>query len=397
MTNVSYGELNPPTRILLGPGPSNVHPRVLRAMQAPLLGYLDPAFFVILDEVMALLRHVFKAEQFLALPISGTGSAGMEAAIVNLLEPGDTILVGVNGYFGERMVEMATRCGADAVRVEAEWGHIVEPDAVAAALRQHPGVKAVAVVHAETSTGALQPLVEIGRLAREYGALFIVDAVTSLSGCEVAVNEWGIDWCYSGTQKCLSCPPGLAPITVSDRAREVIQRRTHKVQSWYLDLSLIENYWGEARVYHHTPPASTIYALREALRIVVEEGLEARFARHELNAQALRAGLSALGLTLHAQEGHRLPTLTSVRVPQGVEDARVRQGLLREYGIEIGGGLGALRGKVWRIGLMGYSSSAANVLLLLSALERLLAREGHPVAPGEAVGAAGRVLHQGAA
>lgn len=372
----TYPELNPGLRVLLGPGPSNVHPRVLKAMSTPLVGHLDPDFLGIMNETMELLRFVFQTDNRLTIPISGTGSAGMEACLCNLLEPGEEVIIGVNGLFAERMCDVAGRCGAEVRRVEAEWGKILEPGQVEAALKQGKA-KLVALVHAETSTGICQPLEEISRLTREYGALLLVDTVTSLGGCPVTVDRWGVDAAYSGTQKCLSAPPGLAPITLSPRALEAVKGRRSKVQSWYLDLSMVERYWGEERFYHHTAPISMIYALREALRLIQEEGLEERFARHQRNHQALLAGLKGLGLELSAQEGHRLPMLNTVRIPKEIDDLKVRRYLLQEFGIEIGGGLGPLKGKIWRIGLMGHSSTRNNVLLVLGALEQALRAEGH--------------------
>ncbi len=378
----------PPTRVLLGPGPSNVHPRVLRALAMPLIGHLDPAFIEMMDETAQRLRDTFLTANTLTLPISGTGSAGMEACLVNLLEPGDTAIVGVNGVFGTRMVDIVQRCGATAVKVEAPWGRIIEPDAVRRALREVPHAKLVAVVHAETSTGAWQPLEEIGRAVHDAGSLFVVDTVTSLGGCPVRIDEWLVDASYSGTQKCLSCPPGLSPITFGPRAIEVLTNRRTPVQSWYLDLTMIQRYWGAERVYHHTAPISMNYALLEALRLVAEEGLEARWHRHERHHRALKAGLAGMGLQLAAQENHQLWTLNAVQIPEGVDDAAVRAALLQEFGVEIGGGLGPMKGKVWRIGLMGESSTEANVLLLLSALSRVLPRTGFPVDPGAGVAAA---------
>jgi len=383
--------LEPPSRVLLGPGPSSVSARVLRAMSIPLVGHLDPAFLRIMDETKRLLQFVFQTRNELTIPISGTGSAGMEACLVNLLEPGDTAVVCINGVFGTRMADIVERCGATLVKVEAPWGHSIDPTDVAAALKQHPAAKVVALVHAETSTGVWQPLEEIGRLVHGAGALFVVDTVTSLGGHPVRVDDWGVDACYSGTQKCLSCPPGLSPVTFSARAVEALRRRKTKVQSWYRDLTMIEKYWGAERVYHHTAPISMNYALYEALRIIEEEGLEARWQRHERNHQALKAGLAAIGLGIAAQEGHQLWTLNSVRIPDGVDDVQVRGTLLEEVNIEIGGGLGPLKGKTWRIGLMGESSNAANVLLVLSALERVLPRCGHRVDTGAAVAAAARI------
>jgi alanine-glyoxylate transaminase/serine-glyoxylate transaminase/serine-pyruvate transaminase len=385
---VTVGEFNPPERLLLGPGPSEVHPRVLRAMSAPLLGHLDPAFVQMMEEVKGLLRTVFATTNPLTIPISGTGSAGMEACVVNLVEPGDEVVIGVNGVFGTRMADVAERAGAVVRRVEAPWGNVVRPERLEAALRNATKPKLVGIVHAETSTGAWQPIPEIARLAHERGALVLVDCVTSLGGAPVLVDDWGIDAAYSGTQKCLSCPPGLSPVTFGPRALQALKARTRKVQSWYLDLSLLAQYWGEERVYHHTAPISMNYALREALRLVVDEGLEARFARHRRNHEALAAGLAPLGLGLAAEAGHRLPMLNAVTVPDGVDEARVRGRLLHEHGIEIGGGLGPMKGKVWRIGLMGESSRRANVLAVLAALEDVLRAEGRAVTPGAAVGAA---------
>ncbi len=345
-----------------------------------------------MEETKRLLRATFRTENALTIPISGTGSAGMEACLVNLLEPGDTAIVGVNGVFGTRIADIVERCGATPVAVEAPWGRIIDPPDIERALRAHPRAKLVAVVHAETSTGAWQPLEEIGRLARDAGSLFLVDAVTSLGGCPLEVDRWQIDACYSGTQKCLSCPPGLAPLTFGERAAAALHARKSKVRSWYLDLSMIERYWGDERVYHHTAPISMNYALLEALRLVDEEGLEKRWRRHERHHQALKAGLAGLGLELAAQEGHQLWMLNSVRIPEGVDDGGVRRALLAEFGLEIGGGLGPLKGKTWRIGLMGESSSEANVLLLLSALERILPRFGHRLEAGAGVAAAARAL-----
>jgi alanine-glyoxylate transaminase/serine-glyoxylate transaminase/serine-pyruvate transaminase len=396
MTAVSYQHLNPPLRILLGPGPSNVHPRVQQAMAAPMVGHLDPYFVKIMDDTVELLRYLFRTQNRLTFPISGTGSAGMEASFCNFLEPGDTVVIGVNGVFGERMVDNAARCGAEVIPVTAEWGKIVAPEAIEAALKSRKKVKMLALVHAETSTGVLQPLVEASQLAKQYGALFMVDTVTSLGGQEVAVDDWGIDICYSGTQKCISCPPGLSPFTANQKAMDVLQARKSKGNSWYLDLALLSAYWGTGRVYHHTAPVTMIYALHEALALIAEEGLENRLNRHQKNAAALRAGLEAIGIVLHAEAGHRLNSLTSIRVPAGVDDLRVRQKLLNEYSIEIGGGLGPLKGKIWRIGLMGESSTEENVLFLLYALEKILQTEGYRLETGAGVTAAIQVLKKAA-
>lgn len=381
------GALNPPERILLGPGPSMVPPRVLQAMASPVLGHLDPAFLAIMDETMSLLRYVFQTENELTFPISGTGSAGMEACLVNLLEPGDRAVIGVNGFFGQRMAEIARRCGADVTVVEAPWGQAVDPQQIQRVLGQGKA-KVVAVVHVETSTGVLQPLEEVIRISHEHGAVVLVDAVASLGGVDLPIDRWGVDVCYSGSQKCLSAPPGLAPVTVSDRVRQEVNHRKTPVQSWYLDFSLLKTYWGGERVYHHTAPVPMIYALHEALRIVQEEGLEARFARHAKHARALWAGLEGLGLRLFAPEPIRSPTLTTVEVPEGVDEAAVRRRLLVEFGIEIAGGLGPLRGRIWRIGLMGHSAQQRNVLLLLAALGAILRDMRVPVDPGAGVEAA---------
>lgn len=367
------GELNPPTRILMGPGPSEVHPRVLRAMATPLLGHLDPHFLSIMDSLRSMLRSVLGTTNERTFAVSATGSAGMETCFVNLLEPGDEVVICVNGVFGNRMCDVAERCGAKVSRVDAPWGSPIDPDQVRAALRG-VSAKLVAIVHAETSTGVLQPLEDIGRLARESGALFLVDAVTSLGGTDVRVDDWGIDAVYSGTQKCLSAPPGLSPVSFSPRAVDVMDRRKTKPQSWYLDAGMLQRYWGEERAYHHTAPISSVYALYEALRIVLEEGLEARFARHRRNHELLRTGLEDMGFAFVVDEKYRLPMLNAVRIPEGVDDKTIRGRLLEDYDIEIGGGLGDFAGKVWRIGLMGHSCTANNVHTLLAALRVLLGR-----------------------
>lgn len=388
-------EFLPPRRLLLGPGPSLVHPRVLRALATPLLGHLDPAFLTVMNDIQTLLRTVFQTTNRFTIAVSGTGSAGMEAAVVNLVEPGDTVIVGVNGMFGTRLATIVERCSGKTIRVEAPWGQIIEPEMIEQTLLRSGPVKAVAVVHAETSTGAWQPIEPISRLCRDHGALLIVDTVTSLGGVPVEVDHWGIDACYSGTQKCLSCPPGLAPLTLSDRAVAAIKARRTPCQSWYLDLALVADYWTDGtRAYHHTAPISMLYALREALRLVDEEGLPARFLRHRLNSEALVAGLNELGLTPLPPAEHRLPMLTCVKLPGQIDDAAVRTQLLRTYGIEIGGGLGPLKGKVWRIGLMGESCTEANVLTLLNALEDILFRSGGLSTPGVALQAAARAYSQ---
>ncbi|MEJ5358383.1 MAG: alanine--glyoxylate aminotransferase family protein [Desulfobacterales bacterium] len=370
-----FRDLDPGERLLMGPGPSNVPPRVLQALAAPCIGHLDPVFLSVMNETQRLLRHLFQTENALTIPVSATGSAGMEACLVNLVEPGDEVLVAVNGVFGTRMCDIVQRIGGRLLRVDAPWGRAVDPAAVAEALRGR-SPRVVAVVHAETSTGACTPLEEIARLAHEAGALFLVDCVTSLGGMEVAVDRLGIDAAYSGTQKCLSCPPGLAPLTFSPAAAARLEARRHPVVSWYLDLGMVRDYWGNERKYHHTAPVNMIWALREALRLVAEEGLEARFARHRLNHRALVAGLEAMGLEMLVPEAERLPMLNAVRVPEGVAEAKIRRALLEGYGIEIGAGLGPLAGKIWRIGLMGHGCRPKNVLLLLSALSVLLRSEG---------------------
>jgi len=396
MPSVPYQELKPPQRILLGPGPSNIHPRVQQAMAAPLLGYLDPYFLTIMDDTMNLLRYVFQTRNELTFPISATGMAGMEAGLCNFLEPGDVAVIANNGFFADRMINIASRCGAEVIRLDAEWGRIIEPEAIEAALKSRKKVKLLALVHAETSTGVLQPLNEASQLAKQHDALFLVDAVTSLGGQELAIDDWGIDICYSGSQKCISCPPGLSPITVNQKAMDTLKNRSRDVNSYYLDLSLLAKYWirDGGRAYHHTAPACMFYALHEALVHIAEEGLEARIQRHLKHGAALQAGLEAIGLALHAQPGHRLSTLTTVRIPEGIDDARIRNRLLSDYSIEIGGGLGVLKGKMWRIGLMGYSSSEQNILLFLSALEKLLAEEGYRTETGAGTTAAMKSLRE---
>jgi alanine-glyoxylate transaminase/serine-glyoxylate transaminase/serine-pyruvate transaminase len=389
MTTPNVPELVPPQRLLLGPGPSMVHPRVLRAMSTPLLGHLDPKFLEIMNEVQAQLRAVFRTQNPFTIAVSGTGSAGMEAALVNVVEPGDTVIVVVGGVFGMRMTDIVARAGGKVVRLEIPWGETVEPGRIEEALRKEGKVKAVALVHAETSTGAQQPIEELGRLCHDHGALLVVDTVTSLGGVPVEVDAWEADAVYSGTQKCLSCPPGLAPLTLSARALEVVKARKTKVQSWYLDAGMVADYWAEGkRVYHHTAPISMVYALRESLRLVLEEGLEARFARHRRHSAALMAGLAALGCSPQAQEGRRLPSLNCVKTPAGVDEAAARKLLLAEHSIEIGGGLGPLAGKVWRIGLMGESARQENVLAVLAALEQAIARQGKAPKAGAACAAA---------
>ena len=353
------------------PGPSNASPSVLQAVSAPLVGHLDPAFVKMMDEIKAMLRHVFQTKNEMTFPISGTGSAGMEFCFVNLIERGDEVVIGTNGVFGNRMIDVAERCGAKVTRVEAPWGRIIEPAQIAEALKGCKP-KLVAIVHAETSTGALTPVEEISRVAHEAGALFLLDTVTSLAGCPVKIDEWQVDAVYSGTQKCLSCPPGLSPVSLSARAMEVAAKRKTKVQSWYLDVNLLASYWGQERAYHHTAPISMNYALHESLRLVLRESLENRWRRHEENYLALREGLKAMGLGIASQEGHQLWQLNAVTVPSGVDEASVRKALLSDFNIEIGAGLGPLKGKIWRVGLMGETSTAANVKTFLTALRTCL-------------------------
>ena len=383
-----------PPRILLGPGPSNASPRVLQAMMSPMIGYADPEFMVVLDEVSELLRLVFQTDEGLAIALPGTGSAGMQAGLNSLLEPGDTVVICSCGYFGERMADMAERLGANAVVLRGEWGMPFPAEMLEEELGRHDSVKMVSVVHAETSTGVLQPLNEIARLAKASGALLMVDAVTSLGGSDFAFDETDVDYAYSCSQKCLGAPPGICPVAIGPRALDVIDSRTTKPPSWYLDLGLIANYWGPEHVYHHTAPVSMILGLREALRIVLEEGLDNRIARHRRNSAALRAGIAGLGLDFLVPESYRLDQITAVRIPEGVDDATVRQRLLREHSIEIGKGFGPFDGNVWRIGLMGESSKAEYLLALLSSLEGILPDEGYEVAQGAAVSAASRRLSE---
>jgi alanine-glyoxylate transaminase/serine-glyoxylate transaminase/serine-pyruvate transaminase len=364
---------SPPARLLMGPGPSDVAPSVLRAMSMPLLGHLDPVFVKMMEEIKAMLRAVFLTRNEMTFPVSGTGSAGMEFCFVNLLEPGDEAVIGVNGVFGNRMVDVAERCGAKVTKVEAPWGRIIEPAQIAEAVRGRQP-KLVAVVHAETSTGALTPVEEISKIARDAGALFVLDAVTSLGGCAVRLDDWQVDAVYSGTQKCLSCPPGLSPVSLSSRAMEVATQRKGKVQSWYLDVNLLASYWGQERVYHHTAPISMNYAIHEALRLTLVEGLENRWERHRKNHELLKTGLVDLGLTIASQPGHQLWQLNAVSVPDGVDEAAVRKALLTGHGIEVGAGLGPLKGKIWRVGLMGETSKPENVQRFLDALRKLLGK-----------------------
>ena len=384
--------LQPPPRILLGPGPSSVHPRVLQAMALPVIGHLDPAFFQVMDDVCEMLREVYGTTNFMTLPLSSTGTGAMEAACANVLEQGDTMVVCRNGFFGNRLADIAQRCGAETYVVDTPWGQPVDAQALADELKRHPKVKAVGVVHAETSTGVLTPLKEIVALAHQHDALVIVDAVTSLGGHQVRMDEWDLDVCYGASQKCLGAPPGLAPISLGKRAVEVLNTRPSNVQSFYFNLKDLESYWSQRRAYHHTSPISMTYALREALRMIMEEGPENRIRRHARVAAGLRAGLEALGIGLLADPDHRLNPLTAALVPEGIDDAQVRRKLLDGYNIEIGGGLGEMRGKIWRIGLMGESARESNVFTLLSALEVILSSLGYEVAYGSSLAAAQRAL-----
>ena len=386
-----YDELRVPPRILLGPGPSIANPRVLKAMVTPMLGYLDADFVDVMDDTVALIRQVYGTQNDLTFPVSGTGTAGMETALANIIEHGDPVIVGINGYFGGRIADIAERCGALVTPVHAEWGNIIEPEQIAEACKKVTP-KLVAVVHGETSTGVLQPLEQIIEIAREKGALFLADCVTSLGGQPVELDARGIDIAYSCTQKCLAGPPGLSPVSFSDRAVEVIQNRKTKIQSFYLDVTLLAEYWmGDTRKYHHTVSMSMIYALREAIRVVMEEGVSPRYQRHERNAKALIAGAEAIGLQPAATENHRAPMLTTLLIPDGIDDVTIRKRLIQDYGIEIGGGLGIFAGKAWRIGLMGDAANEQNVLLVLNAIETLLIEFGYKVETGTAISAAAAV------
>ena len=378
---LEFRDIDPGTRTLMGPGPSDVPSRVLQALSAPCIGHLDPYFLSVMDDTQRLLRFVFQTDNALTISVSGTGSAGMETCFVDLLEPGDEAVICINGVFGTRMADVVERLGGKPVRVDGQWGRAVDPEAVRKAVSgRNP--KIMAVVHAETSTGARTPLDDLAAIAHDAGALFLVDTVTSLGGIEVAVDRVGIDAVYSGAQKCLSCPPGLAPISFSESAMSALEGRKTKVPNWYLDMGMVRNYWGTDRKYHHTAPINMTYALRESLRIIAEEGLEARFARHRLHHLALVAGVEAMGLTMQVPERERLPMLNAIRIPEGADDKRVRKALLEDFRIEIGGGLGDFAGKIWRVGIMGHSASRRNVSMFLSALETILRAEGCKVKLG---------------
>jgi alanine-glyoxylate transaminase/serine-glyoxylate transaminase/serine-pyruvate transaminase len=378
----------------MGPGPSDVSPRVLEALSRPTIGHLDPVFVSMMDEMKVLLKYAFQTENELTMPVSAPGSAGMETCFVNLVEPGDKVIVCQNGVFGGRMKENVERCDGVAVMVQDDWGRAVDAQKLEDALKANPDAKIVAFVHAETSTGALSDAKTLVALAHKHNCLAIVDAVTSLGGVELKVDDWKIDAIYSGTQKCLSCTPGLSPVSFSPRALEKIKNRKSKVQSWFMDLNLIMGYWGAAtkRAYHHTAPINALYGLHEALVILQEEGLEKSWARHQKNHLALRAGLEAMGLKFVVPEKERLPQLNAISVPEGVDEAAVRAALLNDYQLEIGAGLGAMAGKVWRIGLMGHASNPRNVLLCLGALDDVLGRMNAPVKHGVAVAAAHQKL-----
>lgn len=395
MTITSF---NPPQRVLMGPGPSDVHPRVLSAMARPTVGHLDPTFVDMMDEVKILLRYAFQTKNTLTMPVSGPGSAGMETCFVNLIEPGDTVVVCQNGVFGGRMKENVERYGATAILVQDDWGTAIDLDKVRDALKSAGKVKALAFVHAETSTGVQSDAKGLCALAEEFGALSIVDAVTSVAGTPVMADEWKADAIYSGTQKCLSCTPGISPVTFSDKAVAVVKARKTKCASWFMDLSLVMSYWdssdGAPRSYHHTAPVNALYALHESLVMLKEEGIENAWARHQKNHLALRAGLEAMGLSLLVKESDRLPQLNAVTLPEGIDEAAVRKALLANYDLEIGAGLGALAGKVWRIGLMGQSSDAAHVVMCLSALDGTLSAMNAPIQSGVAVAAAQKVLFE---
>ena len=387
----SIAAFHPPRRILLGPGPSDLHPRVMAALGQTVVGYMDPVFVNMMEELKTLLRYAFQTGNALTFPLSGPGSVGMETCFVNLVEPGDKVVVCRNGVFGGRMIENVQRSGGTAIVVEEEWGHAIDPQKLEDTLKAHPDARLVAFVHAETSTGAQSDAAALCAVARQHGCLTIVDTVTSLGGTPVLVDAWGADAVYSGSQKCLSCTPGLSPVTFSAAAIERVKARRTKVQSWFMDLTLVLDYWGATqRTYHHTAPGNSLYGLHEALRLLAEEGLENTWARHRRHHAALKAGLEAMGLSFGVAEAARLPQMNAVRVPEGVDDLTVRRTLLQEHAVEIGAGLGPLAGKVWRFGLMGWSCREDNVMAALAALEQVLPQVGHGVEAGAAVAAAHR-------
>lgn len=389
-----FDSFRPPARVLMGPGPSDVHPRVLAAMARPTIGHLDPAFIGLMEEIKALLKYTFQTENRLTTPVSGPGSAGMETCFANLIEPGDEVVVCINGVFGGRMLENVERCGGVPHVVKDDWGAAVDPAKVEEALTTHPGTKILAFVQAETSTGAESDVATLVELAHRHGCLTIVDAVTSLGGTPLKVDDWGIDAVYAGSQKCLSCTPGLSPVSFNERASAKISNRKTKVQSWFLDLNLVMGYWATAqkRTYHHTAPINALYGLHEALLMLREEGLEAAWTRHRRLHLVLRAGLEAMGLTYLVKEAERLPQLNAILVPEGVDEALVRSRLLNEFNLEIGAGIGPLAGKIWRIGLMGQSCRVDNVMLCLRALDQVLADLGSPIRTGVALEAAQAAL-----
>ncbi len=388
-TSSNVGSFYPPQRTLMGPGPSEIHPRVFSAMGRPTIGYLDPVFVEMMEELKELLRYAFQTKNALTFPVSGPGSVGMEMCFVNMVSPGDKVIVCRNGVFGGRMIENVERCGGTAIVVDDPMGKPVDPEKVREAFKANPDVKVLAFVHAETSTGVRSDAKTLAEIAKEFGALTIVDTVTSLAGVPVLVDEWGLDAVYSGSQKCLSCTPGLSPITFSDRVVELVKTRKHKVQSWFMDLNLLLGYWGETtRTYHHTAPTNALYSLHEALIMLRDEGLEASWARHQRNHKALKAGLETLGLSYLVEEQYRLPQMNAVYVMPGIDEKEVRRRLLVEMNIEIGAGLGALAGKIWRFGIMGYSCKMENVMLCLCALESVFDDMGAKIDLGAAEAAA---------
>lgn len=384
---MSIRSFNPPVRTLMGPGPSDVHPRILEALSRPTIGHLDPAFIQMMDELKELLQYTFQTSNAMTMPVSAPGSAGMETCFANLVEPGDKVIVCQNGVFGGRMKENVERCGGTPIMVEDAWGEAIDINKLEEALKANPDAVIVAMVHAETSTGAQSDVAALVKLAHAHDCLTIVDTVTSLGGTPVKVDEWGIDAIYSGSQKCLSCTPGISPVSFNERALDKVRNRQTKVQSWFMDLNLVMGYWGEGakRAYHHTAPINALYSLHEALVMLKEEGLEQAWARHQKNHDILKAGLEAMGLEFVVKESDRLPQLNAVTIPEGVEDAAVRGHLLNQYNLEIGAGLGALAGKVWRIGLMGHSSRNENILLCVSALESVLGNMGAKITQGAAL------------
>jgi len=391
---MSITSFHPPERILMGPGPSDVNPRILEAMSRPTIGHLDPMFVSLMDEAKILLQDTFLTKNKLTMPVSAPGSAGMETCFVNLVERGESVIVCQNGVFGMRMVENVERCGAIAIVIEDDWGKPVDPNKLEETLKAHPEVSTVAFVHAETSTGAISDAKTLVEIAHNHDCLTIVDAVTSLAGSELRVDDWNIDAIYSGTQKCLSCTPGISPVSFSEAAIKKIQNRKSKVQSWFMDLNLIMGYWGEGaqRSYHHTAPINALYAFHESLVVLHEEGLENSWQRHDANHQGLKAGIEAMGLGFFVDEEYRLPQLNAVTLPEGIDEAAVRQQLLARYNLEIGGGLGPMAGKIWRIGLMGYASNQQNVLTCLGALDSVLTGMNAKIDSGKAVNAAQEVF-----